>query len=95
VEYRFFRSETCMLTYGILLALCAAGYAGWPWWTVLAGSVALSIYGWRTQLWWLTKPARERWSKKVSAYFVAGIVADIVFSVVAFGLGRAVRIFLG
>jgi len=84
-----------MLAYGIILALCAAGYAGWPWWSVLAGAVALSLYGWRTQFWWLTEPARERWSSKITAYFVTGIVADIVFAVVAFGLGRAVRVLLG
>lgn len=84
-----------MLAYGIILALGAAGYAGWPWWSVLPGAAALSVYGWRTQFWWLAEPVRERWSRKITAYFVTGIIADIVFAVLAFGLGRTVRIFLG
>ena len=49
----------------------------------------------RTQFWWLAEPVRERWSRKITAYFVTGIIADIVFAVLAFGLGRTVRIFLG
>ena len=84
-----------MLAYGIILIISAVGFAGWPWWTVLAGAAALTVYGWHTQFWWLTEPARERWSRKITAYFVTGLVADLVFAVVAFGLGRAVRIFLG
>lgn len=84
-----------MLAYGIILALCAAGYAGWPWWSALAGAAALTVHGWRAQFWWLTEPARERWSRKITAYFVTGILADIVFAGVAFGLGRTVRILLG
>jgi hypothetical protein len=84
-----------MLAYGIIVALCAAGYAGWPWWGALVGGLALTLYGWRAQFWWLTEPARERWSRKITAYLVSGVVADIVFAVIAFGLGRAARVFLG
>jgi len=84
-----------MLAYGLIIALCFAGYAGWPWWSVLPASTALTLHGWWTQLWRLGEPTHDHWSKKITAYFVTGVVADFVFAVVSFGLGRAARWALG
>ena len=84
-----------MLAYGIVGALAAAGYAGWPWWSVLPGAGALTLHGWWTQLWRLGEPEHDAWSKKITAYFVTGVAADVVFAVVSFGVGRVARWALG
>ena len=84
-----------MLAYGIVAGLAAAGYTGWPWWIVVPGASALTLHGWWTQLWRLGEPVHDIWSKKITAYFVTGIVADIAFAVVSFGLGRVARWAIG
>jgi hypothetical protein len=78
-----------------LIGLSIAGYAGLPWWTVLPGAGALTLQAWRRKLWRPGSPRRERWSKKITAYFVTGIAADAVFAVTSFGIGRMARWALG
>ena len=84
-----------MLAYAVIVALCLAGYAGLPWWTVLPGAAALALRGWWIRLWRLGEPDHERWSKKITAYFVTGIAVYAAFAAAAFGLGRAARWALG
>jgi cytochrome c oxidase assembly factor CtaG len=51
--------------------------------------------GWSSQLWRLGEKGHDPWSKKITAYFVTGIFADLATSVAAFGLGRVLRWAIG
>ncbi|MBX9590781.1 MAG: hypothetical protein K2X43_15840 [Hyphomonadaceae bacterium] len=80
-----------MLTYVTLAAMAAAGYLGTPLWVVLLGMAGIASEGWWMKLQRLRQHPDERWSNKVTAYFVTGLVANIGLSAVAYALGRLAR----
>ena len=84
-----------MLAFAVLAAVSLAGYAGTSWWLVVPAATLLTLQSWWSRLWRLGEPGHDPWSRKITAYFVTGIAADLVMAVVAFGLGRALRWMLG
>jgi hypothetical protein len=84
-----------MLAVAVILAMGLAGYAGLPWWSVLPGAAGLTLGGWWMKLQRLHRPPRERWSKKITTYFVTGMVVDVGFAAASFGLGRLARMAAG
>ena len=80
-----------MLTFGVLAVLGLASYSGWPWWMVAPGVGCLTLQSWWIHLLRLGEPDHGAWSKKITAYFVTGILADLVMAVAAFGVGRSLR----
>jgi hypothetical protein len=84
-----------MLAFGVLAALGLAGYAGWSWWMAVPAAGLLTLQSWWVPLWRLGEPDQYPWSKKITAYFVTGVVADLVMAVAAFGLGRVLRWMIG
>ncbi len=84
-----------MLAFGVLAVLCVAGHAGWSWWIVLPAAGLVTLQGWWSHLWRLGEEGHDPWSKKITAYFVTGIFADLATSVAAFGLGRVLRWAIG
>jgi hypothetical protein len=84
-----------MLAFGVLAILGLAGYAGWSWWMALPAAGLLTLYSWWVPLWRLGEPEHDLWSKKITAFFVTGVVADLVMAVAAFGAGRTLRWMIG
>jgi hypothetical protein len=80
-----------MLTFGVLAVLGLAGYSGWPWWMVVPGVGFLTLQSWWVHLLRLGEPDHGSWSKKITAYFVTGILADLVMTATAFSVGRILR----
>lgn len=79
----------------IFLVIGLAGYAGTPWWFVLAGAAALTFDGWWMKLRLLRQQPRVTWSSKITTYFVTGIVTNIGFAAFVYGAGRVMRVALG
>ena len=84
-----------MLAYVIVPAMAVAGYAGAPLWVVLFGVAGIASEGWWSKLQLLRQQPRQPWSTKVTAYFVTGILGNIVLSAISYGAGRIVRATLG
>ena len=84
-----------MLAYVIVPAMAVAGYAGAPLWVVLFGVAGIASEGWWGKLQLLRQQPSQRWSTKVTAYFVTGILGHIVLSTLAYGIGRMVRAAVG
>lgn len=84
-----------MLAYAVIAALCLAGYAGYPWWLILAGAGILTLRAWWRKLLQLRHELRAAWSSKATTYFVTGVVLDIALAALCFGAGRLVRAVLG
>ena len=80
-----------MLAYVIVPAMAVAGYAGAPLWVILFGVAGIASEGWWSKLQLLRQP----WSTKVTAYFVTGILGNIVLSAISYGAGRMVRVAVG
>jgi hypothetical protein len=79
-----------MVTYAVLLALAAAGYANAPAWLVPAAAACLTLDDW--QLWRLGRQVRASWSSKTVTYLVTGVIADLGLTAIAFGAGRVLRL---
>ena len=84
-----------MLTYAVIVALGLAGYAGYPWWLVLAGAGILTLGAWWRKLLQLGREPHAAWTSKATTYFVTGVVLDIALAALCFGAGRLVRAVLG
>lgn len=84
-----------MLAYLILPVMAAAGYTGFPPWVVLLGVAGIASEGWWAKLDRLRQHPDERWSTKVTAYFVTGILTNIGLSAVAYAAGRLARSLAG
>lgn len=82
-----------MLTYAILLATAAAGYARIPTMAVLAAATCLTLADWRP--WRLSPQDRVPRSSKAIAYLAVGIVAHFVLAAMAFAAGRIAHQVLG
>lgn len=88
-------NRDCMLAYAIILAMGLAGYAGTPWWLVLLGAACLTLDGWWMKLRLLHQHPRVPWSSKIMTYFVTGILGNIGFAALSFGVGRIARAAVG
>jgi hypothetical protein len=84
-----------MLNYAVIVAMWLAGYAGFPWWLVLAGAGTLTLGAWWRKVLQLSREPRARWTSKATTYFVTGVVLDIALAALCFGAGRLVRWVLG
>lgn len=84
-----------MLAYVIISAMAVAGYVGAPLWVVLLGVAGIASEGWWSKLQSLRQQPSQRWSTKMKAYFVTGIVGNIVLSAISYGVGRIVRVAAG
>ena len=84
-----------MLAYVIISAMAIAGYAGAPLWVVLFGVAGIASEGWWSKLQSLRQLPSQRWSTKMKAYFVTGIVGNIMLSAISYGVGRIVRVAAG
>jgi hypothetical protein len=82
-----------LVTYAVILAMGAAGYANGPAWLVPAAAACLTLDDWR--LWRLGRQVRASWSSKTTTYLVTGVVADLALAAIAFGAGRTAHLFLG
>ena len=79
-----------LLSYAVLLAMAAAGYADAPAWLVPAAAACLTLDDWR--LWRLARQVRTSWSSKTTTYLVTGAIADLALAALAFGAGRILRL---
>ena len=84
-----------MLAYVIISAMAIAGYVGAPFWVVLLGVAGIASEGWWSKLQSLRQQPSQRWSTKMKAYFVTGIVGNIVLSAISYGVGRIMRATVG
>jgi len=84
-----------MLAYVIVPAMALAGYAGAPLWVILFGVAGIASEGWWSKLQLLRQQPRKPWSTKVTAYFVTGILGNIVLSAISYGAGRILRAMVG
>ena len=84
-----------MLAYVIISAMAVAGYAGAPLWVVLFGVAGIASEGWWSKLQSLRQQPSQPWSTKTKAYFVTGILGNIVLSAISYGVGRIVRVAVG
>jgi hypothetical protein len=80
-----------MLEFLVLGAMAVAGYTGGSGWLVLAGAAALTIGGWWRKLQLLREHPQVPFSTKMTTYFVAGVVANLLFSLAFLMAGRALR----
>jgi hypothetical protein len=84
-----------MLICAVILAMGLAGYAGFPWWLVPVGAIALTLGPWWVKLLRMAREPHAAWSSKATTYFVTGVILDIALAALAFGAGRLVRAVLG
>jgi hypothetical protein len=80
-----------MVPYAVVFVMAAAGCLGLPAWVVLLGAAGVVSEGWWTQAQRLHRHPRQLWSKKTTAYFVTGILANLAVSAAGYGIGRAAR----
>jgi hypothetical protein len=71
----------------IILGVVLAGYTGAPWWLVLLGGAGLTTKGWWVKLTLLRQQPSVAWSTKFTAYFVTGVLSDMCFAALSYGLG--------
>src|SRR5262245_46422424 len=90
-----FAPATMLSSLIIFLIVGLAGYAGTPWWFVLAGAAALTLDGWWMKLRLLRQEPRVVWSAKITTYFVTGIVTNVGFAAFVYAAGRVVRVIVG
>lgn len=84
-----------MLAYVINSAMAVAGFAGAPLWVVFFGVAGIASEGWWRKLQLLRQQPSQRWSTKMKAYFVTGILGNIVLSAISYGAGRILRATVG
>jgi hypothetical protein len=75
----------------ILGTMAVAGYLGGSGWLGLAGAVALTVGRWVPKLRLLRLHPRVPLSTKMIAYFVAGVVANLLLAGAFLLVGRLTR----
>jgi hypothetical protein len=79
--------------YAFILAMGAAGYLQAPGWLVLPGAAALVLADWGLR--GVPPLSRMVWTSKVTTYFVAGVVANLILAALAFAAGRVAHLLPG
>jgi hypothetical protein len=82
-----------MLAYAVILVMAVAGYMQAPVWIVPAATACLTLDSWKP--WRPDRCSRIEWTSKTTTYFVAGVMADLCVTAIAFGAGRIVRFLAG
>jgi hypothetical protein len=90
-----YAAADCMLAYVIIPAMGIAGYAGAPLWVVLFGAAGIATEGWWSKLQQLWRQPGRPWSTKTTAYFITGVIGNIVLSAISHGIGRLARAAIG
>ena len=80
-----------MLEFVILGAMAVAGYAGGSGWLALAGATALTVGSWWRKFQLLRQHPKVPFSTKMTTYFVAGIVFNLLLATASLVAGRLLR----
>jgi len=80
-----------MLEFLILGVMAWAGYAGGSGWLALAGAAALTVGSWWRKVQLLRQHPQVPFSTKMTTYFVAGVVINLVLATASLTAGRALR----
>lgn len=73
----------------MLVVVAVAGFVGAPAWFIFLAAGGLTIEDW-AKLWPLRSPALVL-SAKMITYFVTGVVANVFYAAVSYGVGAVAR----
>jgi hypothetical protein len=80
-----------LLEYLIFAAMAGVGYAGWPLWLVLPAVALTTAAGWWRKVGLLRQHPQVPFSTKMIAYFVVGIVLDLLLAAACYVAGSGLR----
>jgi hypothetical protein len=75
----------------ILGAVALAGYAAWPGWSVLAAAAGLTVAAWWRKVRLLRQHPRVPFTSKMIAYFVVGLVINVILAAASYLAGQVLR----